>query len=137
MTRKPYVLTALALAAAALVATLSGCFSERQEGITEPTAEECRVALNSPVFGSAQALVAIRDFAFFPAEIRVRPGTTVTWVNCEPPEIDPHTSTSDGRVWSSELLASGEVFSHTFNEVGRYPYHCAPHPFMEAVVIVE
>lgn len=119
------------------MAALTGCFSDRSEGMTEPTAAECRVALDSPVFGSSQALVAIRDFAFFPAEIRVQRGTTVTWVNCEPPIVDAHTSTSDVRIWGSALLGPGETYSRTFDEAGRFPYHCEPHPFMQAVVIVE
>jgi plastocyanin len=122
---------------AAIPVALTGCFSERHSGLTEPAEAACSLALNSPVFGSAQALVAMRDFAFFPAEIRVPRGTTVTWVNCEPPTIDPHTSTSDGRLWASSLLGSGETFSRMFREVGRFPYHCEPHPFMKAVVIVE
>ncbi|HEV2121859.1 MAG TPA: plastocyanin/azurin family copper-binding protein [Chloroflexota bacterium] len=134
---KLHLSAVFSLAAAAVMATLVGCFSERQEGATEPTTGECRVALTAPIFGSTQALVAIRDFKFVQSEIRVRRGTTVTWVNCEPPIIDPHTSTSDARLWDSNLLASGSTYSRTFDEVGRFPYHCAPHPFMQAVVIVE
>lgn len=122
---------------AAMLFALAGCFSERHAGPTEPAEARCTLAVNSPVFGSAQALIAMRDFAFLPAEIRVPRGTTVTWVNCEPPAIDPHTSTSNARLWASRLLSSGETFSRTFNEAGRYPYHCEPHPFMKAVIIVE
>lgn len=130
---KPHLLFALSI----LVAALSGCFSERSQGVVDPAAGECRLALNSTVFGSPQALVAMRDFAFSPAEIRVKPGTTVTWVNCEPPSIDPHTSTSNERVWDSPLLGPNQTYSRTFDEAGRFPYHCEPHPFMQAVVIVE
>lgn len=123
--------------ALAVSTMLSGCFSERPGGITEPVSAECRVALNAPIFGSAQALVAIRDFKFVQSEIRVPRGTTVTWINCELPVIDPHTSTADNRLWDSGLFGTGETYSRTFSEVGRFPYHCAPHPFMKAVVIVE
>lgn len=127
-------ITLVALTAAL---TLGACFSERQGELTGPVSGECRIALNAPVFGAAQALVAIRDFRFVQSEIRVPRGTTVTWVNCESPVVDPHTSTSDTRVWDSGSLAPGATYSRTFHEVGRFPYHCAPHPFMQAVVIVE
>jgi plastocyanin len=64
----------------------------------------------------------------------VRAGTRVTWVNCDP---DSHTSTADGAQWSSPLLATGDAFTHTFDAAGDFPYHCEPHPFMTARVIVE
>jgi plastocyanin len=134
---RPHRPTATSLIVAALLPALAGCFSERSQGVIDPAQEECRVALSSPVFGAPQALVAIRDFAFSPAEIRVQRGTTVTWINCEPPTIDPHTSTSNVRIWGSALLGPGETYSRTFDEAGRFPYHCEPHPFMQAVVIVE
>lgn len=77
--------------------------------------------------------VPISGFAFGTAELRVRPGTTVRWVNRDPVG---HTSTSDDGVWDSALLGPGESFSRTFREPGRYPYHCTPHPYMEGVVVV-
>ncbi|MGH7542680.1 MAG: plastocyanin/azurin family copper-binding protein [Gemmatimonadota bacterium] len=34
------------------------------------------------------------------------------------------------------MLENGEGFSRRFDEPGRYPFHCTPHPFMKGVVIV-
>jgi plastocyanin len=121
-----------------LVATGSGlliivgaCFSERDA--TAPPAEGvCSLPVGDDVPGST--LVIVRAFTFTPSELRVRAGTRVTWVNCDP---DSHTSTADGAQWSSPLLSTGDAFTHTFDAVGEFPYHCEPHPFMTARVIVE
>ena len=48
-------------------------------------------------------LVAIRNFAFHPDSLKVPVGATVTWVNCETPPQEPHTTTSDNvpPIWDS------------------------------------
>lgn len=79
-------------------------------------------------------VVTIRDFAFASAEIRIRPGETVRWVNDDPVA---HTVTADDGTFDSDLLENGEGFSRRFDRPGRYPYHCTPHPFMTGVVVVE
>lgn len=117
--------TALAgLCAIAAVGLTASCFSDR-------------VTADSTVCdGSGGACVVdIQEFAFRPIELRVRAGTTVMWVNRE--QAVAHTSTSDGAGWDSGILAPGQSFSHTFSAVGRFPYHCEPHPNMQAAIVVE
>ena len=126
---------------AALAATGAGaCISEHRAS-TGPDGSvadgECRIPVGSPVIGGTQALVAIRGFAFQPETVRVRRGTTVTWVNCEPPSVDAHTSTSDVEAWQSPFLAPGATYSHTFETAGAFGYFCVPHPFMRGAVVVE
>jgi plastocyanin len=118
------------LAVAILLAILAGCFSQHEA--TAPVEGVCNLPLGEGVPGST--LVVIRDFTFGPAEVRVRPGERVTWINCDE---DPHTSTADGGEWASPLLAPGEGFTQTFSTAGEFAYHCEPHPFMKARVIVE
>lgn len=113
------------LAAALGAAPLAGCFSERQ-----PTGAE--LDCETP----AQPVVVIRDFAFRADCIRIAPGQSVTWVN-EEPGTDAHTSTSDDGRWDSPLLQPGDSFTVTFEQAGRFPYHCTPHPTMQGVVLVE
>ena len=130
------------LAVAGLVA--GGCFSERPptdasgEDFTVQTAVgTCRVAAGSEVAGGAR-VVAIKDFKFAPDTVRVPVGTTVAWVNCEDAAmVEPHTSTSDTRVWSSPSLLPAAAYSRRFDQRGAFPYHCEPHPAMRATVIVE
>jgi plastocyanin len=109
---------------------LAGCFSGREA--TAPLEGVCSLPVGEGVPGST--LVIIRGFAFTPADVRVRPGERVTWVNCD---TDIHTSTADAGQWASPLLAPGDGFTQTFPTAGEFPYHCEPHPFMVARVIVE
>ena len=101
-------------------------------GPEEDTVADCIAAAG--VTGPA---VGIRDFSFTPGTLTVEPGTTVTWVNCEGPGVDAHTTTSDEGLWDSDLLSQGEVFTRRFDDVGEFPYHCVPHPVMQAVIVVE
>jgi len=120
-------------------AGFAGCFSERPTTLIDPPdAADCRIGLNSPAIGTVGAIVAMRDFRFQPAEIRVPRGTRITWLYCEPPGLDPHTTTSDTGLWNAEFTAADDTFSRVFDQAGRFEYHCIPHAsFMRGVVIVE
>lgn len=80
---------------------------------------------------------------FEPAEVTVKRGETITWVNNSP---IPHTTTGDpdknpvkktrpelahlppgAEGWDSGLLNEGQSFSHTFTVAGEYKYFCIPH----------
>jgi plastocyanin len=111
------------------------CFSDRGAGPSSSGAAECSVPVS--VIDSMHFVIAIRDFTFRPDSISVPPGATVTWVNCETPPQEPHTSTADGGAWDSPEINTGQRFSHTFPAPGAFPYHCTPHPFMLGKVIVE
>src|SRR5688572_14095402 len=121
MTRSAASLGGLcAIAAAGLTAS---CFSERTTGASS-TCDGTTVP----------CVVDIRDFAFEPAVLRVPAGATVTWLNTGQVA---HTSTSDGAGWDSGTIAPGASHSRAFSAVGQFPYHCAPHPTMQATIIVE
>ena len=80
---------------------------------------------------------------FQPSPIQLQVGDTVTWIN---DDLEPHTVTSgssgvpDNKFNSSPdfipLMAPDASFSHTFTEVGEYPYFCMLHPNMVGTVIV-
>src|SRR5689334_8467812 len=86
----------------------------------------------APASGTA---VAIRSFAFSPASLTVKVGTTVTWTN---QDSDAHTVTSDhsGGPLNSKALNTGGTFSYRFTKAGTYKYLCTIHPFMTATVTV-
>jgi len=116
--------------AALAVGAVVGCFSERT---TAPLAEgECSFPVGEGIPGST--IVVIRDFTFEPAEVRVRAGERVTWINCDE---DSHTSTADAGAWNSPLMAPGDAFTQGFDTPGELSYHCEPHPFMQGRVVVE
>lgn len=121
------------LGAACVIAL--ACFSDRGAGPTINSAAECRVPLT--VIDSMHYVIAIQNFLFQPDSIDVPAGATVTWINCETPPQEPHTTTSDNAVWDSPELSTGDRFSHTFAAAGGFPYHCTPHPFMTGKIIVQ
>lgn len=78
--------------------------------------------------------VTIKNFAFHPAALTVKAGTTVTWTNQDP---EPHTVTSQGQgPLHSTALASGARYPYKFTTPGTYKYVCSIHPFMTATVTV-
>lgn len=128
----------VSIGASVLALLGAACFSERPTSQATGPDGICRIPVGSGVIGSVQAVVAIREFRFFPDTLRVARGTTVTWVNCEEEFAnEPHTATHDGASWGSEELSPTEIYSERFDEAGLYRYHCTPHPFMTAVLIVE
>nr|WP_051385407.1 cupredoxin family copper-binding protein [Actinokineospora inagensis] len=79
-------------------------------------------------------VVAVKDFAFAPALVSVKVGTTVTWTNSD---TEPHTVTSSGAgPLKSPTMNTGDTFRYTFTTAGRFDYLCTIHPFMTATVEV-
>lgn len=79
--------------------------------------------------------IEIKDFLFNPMEIRIKVGDSVTWTNKDSMK---HTVTSDsGNELNSATLSQGDTYSHTFNKVGTFDYHCTIHLSMKAKIIVE
>ena len=79
-------------------------------------------------------VVEIRDFAFVPASISVRPGTIVTFRNLDD---EPHSVVADTGAFRSGALDTHESFSYTFSRAGTFSFACSLHPHMTGVVRVE
>lgn len=75
----------------------------------------------------------VQNYAFAPATLTVKEGTTITWTNGD---SVVHTVTSDTGIFDSGDLAKGQTFSYTFTTAGTYPYHCTPHKAKMAGTIV-
>ena len=91
-------------------------------------------APQTPVVSDAlQTTVEIRDFDFFPRELTVESGTTITWVNRD---TAPHDATDEGGSWGTAMLKQGESDTLTFDSPGVYQYLCTIHPNMKATVTV-
>ena len=82
--------------------------------------------------GAANA-VSIVDFAFQPSSLTVAKGTAVTWTNTG---SVGHTVTADDASFTSDTIAAGTSFSHTFDTAGTFSYHCSIHSQMKATVTV-
>ncbi|HWS79544.1 MAG TPA: cupredoxin family copper-binding protein [Rubrobacter sp.] len=79
--------------------------------------------------------VVIQNFRFKPANITVKRGTKVRWIN---KDSTAHTATANnGRTFDSGLLRKGQRYTHTFKSTGKKRYHCEPHPHMRGTVVVK
>ena len=98
-------------------------------------------ASGAPKHPAAQAqnkptrTLVIQNFSFKPANITVKRGTKVRWIN---KDSTAHTATANnGRSFNSGLLKKGQRYTHTFKSVGKKKYHCEPHPHMRGTVVVK
>jgi len=81
-------------------------------------------------------------FRYEPADLTIKVGTTVKWVNTSGEDGPRHTSTDDhewespqaqailpagAEKWRTPFLRNGESATHTFTVPGKYQYFCETH----------
>ena len=91
----------------------------------------------SPAWAEDAAMVAtvkIENFTFNPAELTVKPGTTVTFENAD--DI-PHSVVEKMAKFKSKPLDTGEKFTMTFTDAGEVNYFCGFHPHMVGKIVVK
>jgi len=99
-----------------LMISIIGCGAEKEEESLPPD----------------EYTVIIEDYAFQPAEIKIKSGETVTWINKDSVR---HNATDD--TFDTGLLGKDKSAQQQFDEAGTYDYYCTPHPYMKGKVIVE
>jgi plastocyanin len=110
----------------------SGGASDAGAGLVAPAADAAGPGV--PVGGPGTVVeIEITGLAFHPDTVRVRPGTTIRWVNHDPLA---HSSTSSDGLWNSPLFDPTASWQRVFDRPGRFAYHCTPHPFMKGLIIV-
>jgi plastocyanin len=77
--------------------------------------------------------INIDNFTFEPAQLTVKLGSTVTWVNRD--DI-PHAVVSTG-TFKSKVLDTDDSYAFTFAKAGDYSYFCSLHPHMTGMIKVE
>jgi plastocyanin len=77
--------------------------------------------------------VSIDNFAFAPATLTVKAGSTVTWTNHDE---EPHTVAATDGSFHSPGMGTGATFSHAFPTAGKFDYVCSIHPMMHGTVVV-
>lgn len=95
-----------------------------------PASSASAGVLKAPAAASRH--VTIAGFAFSPASLTVRVGTTVTWTN-----TDSAAHNVRGGPLHSPKLNHGASYSYTFTKAGTYHYVCTFHPWMKGAVIVK
>lgn len=121
-----------AVLAALAVFAASPALADKAEVLT-PTAVPSAEAPADAV------VVTIDKMKYGPAEVTIKAGQTVTWINAE---AMPHNVAFQAGVISEAkldgaMMKKDQSFSMTFAETGTYDYHCTPHPFMKGKVVVE
>lgn len=90
------------------------------------------VAASQPA--AAGDAVTIQNFAFAPASLTVKAGTTVTWTNQDSPA---HSVKWDDGSTGSQNLATGAMYTRTFATAGTFTYVCGIHASMKGTIVVD
>ena len=80
--------------------------------------------------------VTIKDYRFSPAEVRIKAGDTVKWINQEKRTSHSVLFPAENGL-ESERLFPDERWQRTFTQPGSYSYRCGPHEEMKGLVLVE
>jgi plastocyanin len=95
------------------------------------------IAALMPLPAPAQIVVEVRiaSYRYDPAEVHIKPGDTVRWVNDEKRTSHSILFPAEGGR-ESERIFPGESWERRFDAPGRHVYRCGPHPEMTGVVLV-
>ncbi|MFF8312176.1 cupredoxin domain-containing protein [Streptomyces lydicus] len=135
-----FVRTALAVAGVALFATATGGCAGGGGG-TAPATSRAPSPANSPSAPGPSATppaagrITIKDYAFKPAALVVRPGAAVTVVNQD--SVTHDVTATGGRAFATGSIKPGATATFTAPaKPGGYPYFCSIHPYMKAALTV-
>jgi plastocyanin len=104
---------------------------QAKSSAAQPVADVAR----SDMMPAAESVtVRINGMRFEPANLTIRPGTTVTWVQ---DSTMPHSISGKSGSLRSNTLNRGQQFSYTFDQTGRFDYVCGLHPSMKGSIVVE
>jgi len=80
--------------------------------------------------------ITIEKNTFRPANMTVKVGSTVRWVNADD---HPHRIEFVDKAFSTStfLLGASQSFSQRFDRAGTYDYDCTIHPYMQGTITVE
>ncbi len=92
------------------------------------------IVIGSRLAAAADAQVIIDNFTFSPTPLKVKTGTTVTWVNHD--DI-PHSIVCPDLKVRSHPLDTNDSFAWKFEQVGTYDYLCGLHPHMHGQIVVQ
>ena len=90
-------------------------------------------ATPSAIASGTSARLRIANYAFAPAALTVRAGTTITVTNTDG---TAHTATAGSGAFDSGTLKAGQSAHFTLSKVGTYTYICQFHAFMTGTVKV-
>ncbi|HET9731521.1 MAG TPA: cupredoxin domain-containing protein [Acidimicrobiales bacterium] len=109
-------------------ALLTGCGSSHKSAGSPATSAPGAAAAGGPV-------IVIKNFAYSPVSLTVKPGATVTVKN---EDVAPHTVTASGSgKFDTGNISPGASMTFTAPTApGTYPYICSIHQFMHGTLVV-
>lgn len=90
-------------------------------------------AKQTPLIAQGDVTVDMRGFEYFPRDLTIDTGSTVTWTNGD---NVPHTATEDDKAWDTGIIGKNDEASLTFDNPGAFQYYCTVHPGMKAKLTV-
>ena len=108
--------------------------SREPAAVASPVNAELTAAADSSKSAAETITVRVSGMRFEPANLTIKPGTTVKWVQSD---RMPHTVTGKGNELRSNTLQMSQAYTYTFDQAGRFDYACDFHPSMQGVVTVK
>ena len=115
---------------AVLTVSLAACNTPPAEPV-QPTPPP------APELVTCPSTIAIRDFAFEPANCQVAPGTIPTFTNYDSPQHNATTTAGAAAAFATPDLDEGESAPVTLAAAGQHPYECTIHPGMTGSITVQ
>ena len=114
---------------------LAACGSSASPAAAPPSAaaSPAASAAASQAAAAGASAITIQNFAFAPASLTVKAGTTVTWTNNDSPTHS--VKWADGAAGSSPLT-TGSSYTRTFATPRTYAYVCGIHASMHGTIVV-
>src|SRR5256885_11484661 len=132
-------LTSVAATGAAVIGLawgLAACGggSSSSSSTTTSTTNTTRTTAGSATTGGGATTITIQNFAYRPATITVKAGSTITVKN---QDSATHTVTADNNAFDTGNISGGATKTMTAPSTpGSFPYHCTIHPFMHGTLTV-
>ena len=142
-------LTALPIAALFLLLIATGCTESppAAPAVTTPPATPVATTVETtiqvwtthptppPTTSVSDNTITIAKNTFRPANMTVKAGSTVRWVNADD---HPHNIAFASKDFSAStyLLGASQSFSQRFDRPGTYDYSCLIHPQMQSEIAV-
>jgi len=114
----------LPVLASCLALAFAGCGSDDEdEGAAPASAPE-----------TSGNTVAMKNIEFKPAQLTVKAGDTVTWVNQE--GVDHNVVATEGATFKSDTFGQDGTFEFKTEKAGTISYVCTLHPGMDGTLTV-
>ena len=127
MTRKSTFILIAAACAAILLAACGGSSDSSSSSSAEPA-----TSMGSTGSSGGDA-VAIKNFAYAPADLTVSKGSTISFSNQDSTE---HTATASGGGFDTGTIREGQTKTVMLSTPGTFAYVCSFHPFMHGTITV-